>query len=549
MANLYDVKNAISRLASYLKAQGSNVAVAIVNTQHGGGKSMIYGGYYTTNMDNLIYGVEGWDTFGDCEQLHWSCDNMQEAIYNLNFELSDWTDAEGERVDLDNVTKTVVAFGGATENTEGRAGYQACLDNSSDWDKGYDPAKDSTVWDYVDYLYGIRTVVGTTQVYQGDRSIYSWLDNNHNQAIIKGKNKYYTSIDDPDNPAYSICTTEDAIYEKLVSIYNQSCTVQNAPSIGVIDDATISDTVTDEFDVKGVTATWTSCDGTSTTSTWTADGGTAVDPDDPSPDRISVQVNADGTTGVSVNFGTLTGTGTVDVKIDAVAKQDYLGSNNVDTNVGTPKVAWSHTNTVSKEVTSYEADFTERPSVNVPVLDMKATGGSGSGRVGASFNLKDYAKFDSGELLDGRYDQLNGALTLSWVEVTEGGAEVEVADDPLYSPVTYTVVDGAIQGVYELPSCTVKSDNAGTRTFKLKVAYVPEDAASGTVPATGKSAFADIELSWTDKGVSPATDNGKNSKQGALPATGDVNTIALTACGALLAAAGIAAVARSRKEH
>ncbi len=501
MANLYDVKNAIRDFASYLKAQGSNAAVAIVNTQHGSDNSMIYTarGHYTTNMDDLIYGIDGWDSFGDCEHVHWSCDKMEDAIKNVYSDLSSWKDADGETVDLKKVTKTVVAIGGATENSDDGQGYGSCLDNTSKGDEDYDPAKDKTQWTNVDYLYGIRTVTGTTQVYQDDRPIYSWLDNKHNQQMIKAHNKYYTSIDDQDNPAYSICTSEEAVYSQLVSIYNQSGTDQKTTEYGVVDNATISDTVTDEFDVKGVTATWTSCDGTSTTSTWTVEGGTAVDPDDPSADQISVTVKDDGSTDVSVNFGTLTGTGTVDVKINAVAKQDYMGSNNVDTNVGTPKVSWEHTHTVSKVTTPYGLDFAEQPSVNVPVLDMTATGGSDSGRIGTAFNLKDYAKFDSGELLNGRYDQLNGTVSLSWVEVDASGNEIPVADDPSYAPATYTVVNGAIQGTLELPSCTVKSDEIGTRTFKLKVTYVPEEAKNVMLPVTGKEVSANVDLTWTDK--------------------------------------------------
>ena len=425
---------------------------------------------------------------------------MKEAIDNIKDELAGWKDAENKDVNLDNVTKTVVAIGGATENKDGANGYQSCLDGSTDWNASYDPSskKTDSNWRNVDYLYGIRTVTGTTQVYQGSRPIYSWLDNNHNQEMIRVYNEYYTSFDDPDNPAYSICTSEDAVYQKLVDIYNQSGTHQNTSEYGVVDDATISDTVTDEFDVKGVSATWTSCDGTTTTSTWTVDGGTVPDPSDPSADQISVAVNADGATDVSVNFGTLTGTGTVDVRITAVAKQDYMGSNNVDTNVGTPKVDWSHTNAVSKQTTSYKADFAEQPSVNVPVLDMAATGGSDSGRVGTAFDLKDYAKFDSGELLNGRYDQLNGTLKLSWVEVSADGSETEIADDASYSPKTYTVVNGKIEGGLELPSCTVRSDAVGTRNFKLKVGYVPEGATNGMVPVTGKSVEANVDLTWTD---------------------------------------------------
>lgn len=502
MANLYDVKYAIIRFANYLKEKGSNAAVAIVNTQHDSDNSMIVGGgYYTTDMDELIYGVEGWDSFGDCEHVHWSCSSMKAAIDNIKKDLSGWKDADGELVDLDNVTKTVVAIGGTNENKDGTNGYQACLDGTTDWNASYEPSKkkEDSNWGNVDFLYGIRTITGTTQMYQNGRPIYSWLDNKHNQEMFKVYNKYYTDIDDPNNPAYSICTSEDAVYEKLVSIYEQSGTVQNTSKYGIVDNATLSDTVTDEFDVKGVTATWTSCDGTTTTSTWTVDGGTVVDPTDPSADQISVNVNADGSTEVSVNFGTLVGTGNVDVKIDAVAKQDYMGSNNVNTNIGTPQVNWTHTFSKTQDTKSYKADFKDSPSVNVPVLNMQTTGGSDSGRVGTAFNLKDYAKFDSGELLNGRYDQLNGTLKLSWVEVASDGSEIEITDDASYAPVTYSVVNGVAQGAIELPSCTVSSDAVGTRNFKLKVFYEPEDATNGMKPVTGKAVEAKVELTWTDR--------------------------------------------------
>lgn len=509
MANLYDVKNAIARFATYLKAQGSNAALAVVNTQHGGDFSMItkkydsskgkyVDAYFTTNMDDFLFGLEGWDTFGDCEHVHWSLDTFSKAINNLPNELSTWTDAAGVPVDLDNLNKTVVCIGGATENKGGDNGYLSCLDGSTEPDKPY-KKDDDTNWSNIDYLYGIRTVTGTTQVQLNGRDIYSWLDNQKNQDIIKANNPYYTEIDDPDNPAYSVCTTEDAVYEKLVSIYEQSCTRQNTDQYGVIDDVTLSDTVTDEFDVKGVTATWTSCNGNVVTSTWTVDGGTVVDPNDPSADQISVNVNADGTSSVSVNFGTLVGTGDIDVKIDVVAKQDYVGSNNVMTNVGTPEVVWTHTNEDTLETTGYRKSSNHKPSVNVPVMNMEATGGEDSGRVGTAFDLKDYATFDSAEFFDGRYDQLNGTLKLSWVEVDSNGNEIDVTDDASYAPVTYDVVDGVAQGTIELPSCTVRSDDVGTRNFKLKVTYEPEDATNDLKPVTGKTVYADVKLTWTDK--------------------------------------------------
>ncbi len=498
MAYLYDIKNALIRFTAFLKSEGNNAAVAVVNTQHGGDYSIVSsGGYFTTDMTSLEDALRGWDSFGDCEHVHWSTKTMSAAIGSLPTELSAWQDADGKPIDLKNVVKTVVAIGGPTENKGGDNGYLSVLDGTSGGKGGKD---DKTAWGNIDYLYGIRTDTGTTQVNINGRDIYSWLDTEKNQAIIKAHNSFYTEMDDPNNPAYTVCTSEDAIYNQLMNIYRQSGTVSNTTKFGVVDNATISDTVTDEFDVKGVTATWTSVDGTKYTSKWTQDG-TVVDPDDPSPDQITVKVNDDGTTSVSCNFGTLTGTGAVDVKIDAVAKADYFGSNNVKTNSGTPQISWSHTKKEAGKpgvATSYRKNFDEDPSVNVPLLQLSAGGGNDAGRVGTSFDLKDHASFDGGHLLDGTYDQLNGTLTLSWVEVDANGNEVAITDDASYKPVTYDVVKGSITGALELPSCTVKSDEAGTRNFKLKVTYTPENATNQMIPVSGRETSAPVELEWTD---------------------------------------------------
>lgn len=498
MAYLYDIKNALIRFTAFLKSEGDNAAVAVVNTQHGGDYSIVSsGGYFTTDMTSLEDALRGWDSFGDCEHVHWSTNTMAAAIDNLPKELGAWQDADGKQIDLDNVVKTVVAIGGPTENKGGDNGYLSVLDGSSGGKGGKD---DKTAWGNIDYLYGIRTDTGTSRVSINGRDIYSWLDTEKNQDIIKAHNSYYTEMDDPNNPAYTVCTSEDAIYNQLLNIYRQSGTVNNTAKFGVIDNATISDTVTDEFDVKGVTATWTSVDGTKYTSKWTQDG-TVADPNDPSPDQITVKVNDDGTTNVSCNFGTLTGTGTVDVKIDAVAKTDYFGSNNVKTNSGTPQIDWSHTKKEAGNpgvTTSYQKSFEEDPSVNVPLLQLSAQGGSDAGRVGTSFDLKDHASLDGGNLLNGTYDQLNGTLTLSWVEVDANGNEAAITDDASYGPVTYNVVKGSVEGTLELPSCTVKSDEAGTRNFKLKVTYTPENATNQLIPVSGRETSAPVKLEWTD---------------------------------------------------
>ncbi|WP_283171547.1 prealbumin-like fold domain-containing protein [Curtanaerobium respiraculi] len=489
MAYLYDIKKALIRFTDYLESQGSNAAIAITNTQHVKNAYSIVssGGYFTTDMDGMADALAGWDVFGECEHVHWTTESLKNAINGLPTELSTWEDAEGVPINLDNVTKTVIAIGGPTENIDSDHGYKAPLDDGN------------TNWNNIDYLYGIRTDTGTTEVALNGRPLYSWLDRTDNQDLIKAHNPYYTSYNDPDNPAYSICTSEDALYNQFVSIYERSSHITGTTTFGVVDDVVLSDTVTDEFQVTGVTATWTSVDGTTVTSTWTPQGGTAVGKGDPNPDEITVTVHGDGTTGVSCDFGRLTGTGAADVRIDVRAKEDYLGSNNVLTNEGTPSINWSHTNTQTQATRDFRADFTQEPSANVPLLPMSATGRSNSGRVGTTFDLADHATFDSFDLFNGAYDQLNGTLTISWVEIDTDGNEVTIPDDPSYASSTYTVVDGMISGSFKLPSCSVVSDVEATRNFRLKVEYQPEDATNGMIPVSGRTVNADVTLSWINE--------------------------------------------------
>lgn len=69
---------------------------------------------------------------------------------------------------------------GPTENSNGTNGYGSKLT----------PGK----YDNVDYVWGIRTDTGTTQVSIEGRPIYSWLDTKDNQNTIKANNPYYTSM-------------------------------------------------------------------------------------------------------------------------------------------------------------------------------------------------------------------------------------------------------------------------------------------------------------------------------------------------------------------
>ncbi|MDO4503347.1 MAG: prealbumin-like fold domain-containing protein [Coriobacteriia bacterium] len=484
MAYLYDIKNALIRFTKFLKAEGDNAAIAVFNTQHAGTNYSLVsknGRYFTSDMDDACYGLEGWDSFGECEHTHWTTTILGKAIPALSTELAGWEDAAGNPIDLSNVVKTAVAFGGPTENRQDDNGYTNKIDDGK------------TDWSNIDYVYAIRTDTGTTRATYDGRPMYSWLDYQPNQDFLKAHNKYYTSYGDPNNSAFSICTSEDAIYNQLLRIYRETAYETSSQSFGTVDDVVLDDVVSKEFEVISATTTWKAASGAQRTSTWSASAGCAGD-----AGTISVIPNADGTTKVSCNYGRLVGTGDLDLKITVRAKADYLGSNNVLTNVGTPDISWTHTYPTSGDTKSFTADYTDKPQANVPLLPIGATGGENVDKVGTEFDLADHASISLDGLVDGTYPQTNGKLVLRWVEIVDG-REVEVVGGVGDTSVTYDIENGTCAKDITLPSCKVSSDEVTARTFKLKVEIIPDDATNGLVPVTKKTTAADVVLNWVDK--------------------------------------------------
>lgn len=469
-AYLYDIKNALIRFADYLKANGDNTAaIAITNVQHGGSHSMFGpdsgskkggSGYFVTDADTLLAGLYGWDSFGDCEHVHYDVNMFSAAMASLPTDLANWKDADGVNI-VGEAKKAAIVIGGPTENSSGTNGYGCVISGLSN----------------IDYLYAIRNDVGTTQLYQNGKPIYSWLDMAANQSLLN-------TWSSQGKGGYLVATSEDAMFQALMDIYNNAGIIRNSSKYGQVDNATITDTVTKEFDVTGATATWTSVDGTTKTYTLSAN-----------PDMFNVKVQQDGTTKVTCNFGTLKGAGTVDLKITVKAKTDYLGSNNVLTNVGTPSIDFSHTKSSTSTTTEYHEDFTDKPQVNVPLLDIKATGGQYTDVVNTTFDLKDYAEASVKAALTS-YEQTNGTVQFDWVEVDENGNEI--TSDISYTPTTCTITNGVLSGDYALPSCQVTSDTPTTRHFVLRATLTPTEATNGLKPVSGKTVTAPVDLTWTN---------------------------------------------------
>ena len=460
LGNYYDVKNALIRFNDFLKEKsGGSAAIALLTFSHAGEYTMVTGnGYFSNDYDTISAGLRGWDSFGDCEHSHYSDGLLKSALGNVDNELANWKDADGEYV-KNHVKKTAIFIGGPCQPTKNDGGYGVTLDQD-------------LLTKTMDNSYAIRTVTGDTSVTNADGTpLYSWLDYDTNRNIWKA-----------DGNGYYVAPSEDEIYNSLVDIFNRDSSTDVTENGDV--NATITDVVQKEFEVTGATATWTS-----------AKDGTVRDVPQNS---IHIVQKDDGSTEVTCDYGECRGTGTVNLKIGIKAKGDYIGGNNVLTNVDTPSLEFNHANKKTGKVTEVSKNFTDKPTVNVPLLDLAATGGEGTHKVGVLFDLADHAKADLADLLTG-YPQTNGTLKLEWVEADEQGNPLP-SQTISFTPNEYRVENGSLNGqTIQLPSCSVNSDTVQTRYFQLKVTYTPDPATNGLPDVGSKTATAPVVLNWIDE--------------------------------------------------
>lgn len=451
MANLYDIKQALIRFAEYMKEHNDgSVLLAITNVQHTTTFSMVGGSYLTNDMDSVIKGLYSWDTFGDCEHVHYSSNALNTAISNVPGILRTWKDAAGNSVGNSADTYSIV-IGGATENTSGTDGYGISL-----------PAKTSV--GNLNHVYGIRTVEGTnwdgTKNSKGD-DIISWLDIDANQSLFsKAGNGFY------------VAASEDAVYNALLDIYNQDTpTATTVGNKAKVQNVTLTDTVKAEFDIEDIEVGY-------------LNGNTFKSLDD-TDYKIKQEKDKDGNVKVTVTYNEVVGVKTLDVRIHTKAKDDYLGSNNVYTNVNTNSVnpeisSYEHYNTATLKTEVYDdgIKFKEKPQVNVPISFNITDGLTVNKTPGESVNLSDIAYQDQActekmtkeveDLID-NYPQTNGTLTYQWYD-SKGNA--------VGNPAEYTVTNGVVSGTLDIPDYTVQvsdSDVNKTLSYTLKATFTPRD--------------------------------------------------------------------------
>lgn len=455
LLSLYEMKQGFRDFIDWTKeyADGS-LMIGITNYQHGGTYSMFDEPYFTNSTDNLLNGIYGWDSFGDCEHIHYDNQALKKAMAELNdaSNFGGWTDIKNNPVYQDAEMISVIV-GGGCEAKDLKAGS----------------TKLPQVPDGVlKHQYGIRTTSGTDYGKNTLGDMISWMDyeaqgNGKNDAPAFETGEYYKDI-----------VTRGQFFETLKSIYAD---VQaKATNMQKVTDVTVEDTITAEFDVKasGIKAYVGNREVTT-------------------PADLTVTVQNDGTTKVSYNFKTVGHGEEVHLEIPVQAKSDFIGSNNVYTNAGTPTI--TYTGRISS--TRYTQEFTDTPAVNVPVRFTVNDGQKISLEPGGSVDLATLAKDNSDQSITkavedalGKYEQIEGTLTYQWVDGN---------GNPVGNPTTATI-DSTNRTAPALPSHTISTtedDIDKSFDYSLKVTFTPADVKETTtskLPVSEQSHAGEVKI-------------------------------------------------------
>lgn len=460
MATLYDIKHAMIDFAEYLKDHGDGTVVfAITDVEHAGTYTAISQPYLTNDMDTLIEALEGWDVFGNCEHVHYTDTMLQNACTAVNAaNLNGWTDINGNSL-LTNARKICVAIGGTTENSTGASGTGANLVQNSN----------------VDSYYTIRTCSGTT-----DNRLMSWLDNTNNETIVANTHGYsYKDID-----------TREKLVETFKDILQREASKH---TVTQVTEVTLTDTVQPEFSYRPGTmySVITNADGSET--------AVPIADDDP---NLTFETQADGSQKITYSFGTVTTGSTVHLRFGLQAKENYIGSNNVYTNVGTPRISYKTElgNTVKQ-------DYTDEPLVNVPIRFPIDDGGDTKIRPNKEIDLSTRTDLQAGSIVAGitdyidNYSQIDGTVQLQW-EVLQTDVNGNIVYDEDGNPVVSTVLTyvpttstitggtGAIPGY----SALFSTANPGDYPVRLKVSFIPNTAVEES--GTAVSSLTQSGLVW-----------------------------------------------------
>lgn len=454
MATLYDIKHAMIDFAEYMKEHGDgSVCFAVTDVEHAGTFSMIGAPYFTNDMDNLISGLEQWDIFGNCEHVHYTSEAYTDAVESItsgNF--SNWKDGNGNSI-FANAKKVSVIVGGSTENSNGKDGYGCVV-----------PDVGSS---YLDYLYTIRCNSGTASPY------LSWLDNAGMTNLVKK----YNGI------AFKDVTTR----EQLVSVFKSI--LQDVGKLGNIQaakDVVLEDTIENEFSLSeakdAVQLITYDFNGNPT--------ATTIRKDDK---NLKIIENSDGTTTIRYNAGSVEYGGTVHLRFKVHAKENYIGSNNVRTNVDVPTLEYVNDIYGSAKA---QMKFTDKPEVNVPIRYNIEDGGEKEVTVNTEVDL--WNDLDAEKIVGatgeqdgienwasgsgGNYGQINGTVTYQWeIEKLDENGDPVLDDDgnPVYETIgesaSVHVTGGKPDAEYPDLKTRFTPDRTGEYKFRLKTVFTPDD--------------------------------------------------------------------------
>lgn len=470
LANLYDIKQALLRLVDYVEETypGNNLVMGITDVEHAGTFSMFQGTdafqkplYVTNDADKLRKGIIGWDTFGNCEHVHYESDALEAAVKNLESNLKGWKDTYGEAILYQDIQKVGIMIGGPTENTSGDSGYGVVLPWGTFQAAG------------LNSVYGIRVNEGTPVSANKDKLI-SWIDNSDNN---KG-----TPFQDGAGTCFTekyVASNEDAMFYALKTIVDREVLKKgidlDAPN-AFVENVTITDTIRPEFVLDGtheIVAKILKKDGTVESATAINFAGAATTTD---PEGNTTTTTADGnftmvtavdkTTRITYNFGDVKNTKKAMLEFRVIAREDYIGSNNAFTNAGTPDLTYEHKKADDSEPTRYEVETLDKPQVNVPIRFDTVDGEKTTILVGDTVDLKELSEAivrDVEERAE-KYEQINGILTYVWTLPEGGTANASVK-----------IENGKIVGT-EFPdrSHIFNGTTAGSYTGTLNVTFAPE---------------------------------------------------------------------------
>ncbi len=349
LASLYELKKAFDEFYAWLEREGiSNVCVGITNFQHNGTYSLLGGPYFSNDMDKLRNALYGWDSYGDCEHIHYSNTALLEADSVLknggtNGVFNAWKKADGSPAYSDAELVSIIV-GGACEAADLGKPYLSTLSTNMQ--------------------FGIRTNAGVAG-YAGN---VSWMDAAH-QAGFFNTGGYYAY-----NSAKYGGNGQEFFLDTLISIYEE------AKRGGKVSNVTISDTVREEFEIvdssyrvyiNGVKASDSSYK--ITTAPTVVDGRAAT--------------KVDCTLKNPVLWGSK-----VELQFDVRAKGNYVGGADVFTNENVPQI--SYTSALALQGKNVSID---KPVVDVVLKSALGTGGEVTVFLGNKYNLGD--KNDDGSPL------------------------------------------------------------------------------------------------------------------------------------------------------